>query len=446
MRDEILRFCRSEELFAAGDRVVCAVSGGADSMALLWSLYTMRRELQLTLEAAHFNHRLRGAESDRDERFVRDFCSAHAIPLTVGSADVAACARKNGRSVETEAREQRYAFLLSLPCDKLATAHNADDNAETVLLHLLRGSGLHGLTGIPPKRGRVVRPLLSVTRGQIEAFLRGEGIAWVEDSTNASDDCRRNRLRHRVIPLLKAEAPTLTERLTAQSALLRSEDAYLDEMASQCLARAEQGSGWSCAALSAASAVLQRRALRLLLRRFLPQDVASAHIEALRGLLVSASPSARVSLPGGLLAERRYELLTIVRSRAVTFPKTVLTVPGRTAIPELGLTVTAELQENFVFFKNTPFHFAVKYDMITQSTIEIRPRRRGDALLLENGHTRSLKELFIDRKLPRSERELVPILATELAVLAAAGVAVNCAFRAEAGQPALIIQIKKEEM
>ena len=446
MKDEVLRFCRTEGLLSPGQRVICAVSGGADSMALLWCLLGLQKELPLSLEAAHFNHRLRGEESDRDERFVRDFCAAHGIPLTVGSADVAACAAESGRSVETEARERRYAFLLSLPCDRLATAHNADDNAETVLLHLLRGSGLHGLIGIPPKRGRIVRPLLSVPRRQLEDYLRGEGIAWIEDSSNASDDYRRNRLRHRIMPLLKEEAPALAERLTAQSALLRSEDDYLDTLAGQLLAQAERDGGWSCAVLAAAPEVLQRRALRLLLRRYLPQDVALTHIEALRGLLTNPSPSARISLPTGLIAERRYALVRIVCDRPASFSATALNVPGQTRIAELGLTITAVVQEKFAFFENTPFHFAIKYDMITQSTITVRPRQRGDALLLKNGHNRSLKELFIDWKLPRFERERVPIFATAAAVLAAAGVAVNYAYRAEVGFPALIIQIKKEEM
>ena len=446
MKDEVLHFCCTEGLLSAGERVICAVSGGADSMALLWCLAKMQKELPLSLEAAHFNHRLRGEESNRDERFVRDFCAAHGIPLTVGSADVAACAEESGRSVETEARERRYAFLLALPCDRLATAHTADDNAETVLMHLLRGSGLHGLAGIPPKRGRIVRPLLSVTRQQIEDYLRSEGVAWIEDSSNASDDYRRNRLRHRMMPILKEEAPTLAERLTAQSALLRSEDAFLDTLAGQLLTQAEREDGWSCAVLTAAPEVLQRRALRLLLWRYLPQDVTLAHIEALRGLLSNPSPSARISLPAGLTAERRYALVHIACERPSSFPAATLTVPGQTRIAALGLTITAELQEKFAFFENTPFHFAIKYDMITQSTITVRPRQRGDALLLANGHNRSLKELFIDRKLPRSERERVPIFATASSVLAAAGVAVNCAFRAEVGLPALIIQIKKEEM
>ena len=200
MKAEVARFCREEGLFSAGDRVVCALSGGADSMAMLWCLHSLQAGLGITVSAAHFNHRLRGAEADRDEAFVRAFCAGRGIALTVGSADVAQYAKDHGQSLEEAARECRYAFLRALPCDKLATAHTADDNAETVLLHLLRGSGLRGLCGIPPRRGSIVRPLLSVTREQVTAFLRAENIAWVEDSTNAEEFCTRNRLRRRVLP------------------------------------------------------------------------------------------------------------------------------------------------------------------------------------------------------------------------------------------------------
>ena len=208
MRAEVLSWCRREGLIAAGDRVLCAVSGGADSMAMLWCLHSLREELSISVCAVHFNHRLRGAESDRDEAFVRAFCAEHGIELTVGTAAVDAY---TASGVEETARRLRYAFFETLPCDKLATAHTADDNAETVLLHLLRGAGLRGLCGIPPRRGRYIRPLLCVTRGQITDYLRQEGIMWVEDSSNAADDCRRNRLRHQVMPLLKLEMPELAD-------------------------------------------------------------------------------------------------------------------------------------------------------------------------------------------------------------------------------------------
>ncbi len=447
MRAEVLRWCRREALFSPGDRVVCAVSGGADSTAMLWCLHSLQEALGITLQAAHFHHGLRGAEADRDEAFVRALCNQLGIPLTVGRADVAAYAAEAGLSPETAAREKRYAFLDTLPCDKLATAHTADDNAETVLLHLLRGTGLRGLCGIPPRRERIVRPLLSVTHGQAVAYLQEAGHPWVEDSTNVLPDCRRNRLRQTVLPLLRREAPSLSAQLLSTTSLLREEDEFLDGLAAQVLlSAAEGGSTWRVAPLLAAPPVLRRRALRQLTGQHLPQDVSQRHIAALEALLASAEPAAQIDLPGGWVARRSYESLALTRETSCQFAPTPLAVPGVTLLPSIGLKVFCRIVENFKKSANTPFHFAVKYGMITQSILQARPRRVGDALVLRSGHTRSLKKLLIDRKIPLTERDRMPVIAAGDALLGVYGVGVNHAYAAEEGAPALLIFIEKEEM
>lgn len=443
MRAEVLAQCRREELFSVGERVVCGVSGGADSMAMLWCLCAVREELGITVSAAHFNHKLRGAESDRDEAFVRDFCRTHGIELTVESAEVAAHAKKTGKSVEAAARELRYAFLEKLPFDKIATAHTADDNAETVLHHLLRGSGLRGLCGIPPKRGRLVRPVLTVGRADILDYLRAEHIPWVEDSTNAVDDCTRNRLRHGVIPLLKRENPNLTAQLSAQSALLRAEDAYLDEQALALLRSAERDGGWHCPTLCAASEVLRRRALRLLLRQRLPQDVALAHIQALQALLCNPSPSARLSLPEGWIACRSYELLLLRRALPSGFAPTVVAFSGETHLEGSPWRIFCEISEKN---RSTPYHFAIKYDMIRHSKLIARQRRVGDVLCLNGEHAVAVKKLFIDRKIPRLERDVLPVLEADGRILGVAGLGADRHCQPAAGEAALMIHIEKEEM
>ena len=167
------------QLTEPGDTVVCAVSGGADSMALLWGVYLLKDPLGIRLEAAHFNHRLRGTESDRDEAFVREFCDRFDIPLHVGGGTVTA----GKKGLEAAARDARYAFLRTLP-GRIATAHTADDNAETVLMHLVRGTGLKGLGGIAPVNGKLIRPMLTVTRQQVLAFLEEYHIPHIEDSSN----------------------------------------------------------------------------------------------------------------------------------------------------------------------------------------------------------------------------------------------------------------------
>lgn len=444
MKAEILAYCREERLFSAQERVIAAVSGGADSMAMLWCLHALREELGISVCAAHFNHGIRGAEADEDEAFVRSFCEARQIDFCAGRADVSAFAKEAGMTLEEAAREKRYEFLLSLPADKIATAHNADDNAETVLLHLLRGSGLRGLCGIPPKRGKIVRPMLAVSREDILRYLREEGVSWREDRTNAEDDCLRNRLRHRVMPLLYEEAPHLRRNLLRRCELLRGEDELLDGLARRLLE--PDGDCWRIAPLLSADDALQKRALRLILRERLPQDAAQCHIAALQALLRSEAPSAQIDLPNGLTARRRYDVLCITEGGAApTFPETPLNVPGVTAIPQLRLRVTCALAEKFQNQRNTAFQFAVKYDMIATGTLTLRPRRAGDRIKTDGGCTKTLKKLLIERRIPRDRRELLPVLTDGERVIAVPGLLVSADCRAEENRRALVITTETED-
>ena len=248
-----LDLCREYDMIPAGGTVLCAVSGGADSICLLHWLNTLRAVRPFTLAVAHYNHNLRGAESDRDEAFVREFvgrrCGAlrvntpegerllPPVECFVGSGDVAGEAKRMGKGVEETAREMRYAFLEQtaqrVGAAVIATAHNADDNAETLLLHLIRGSALRGLTGIPPRRGKIVRPLLTTTRREIGEYLRVYSVPHVEDSSNASDDYSRNRVRHRVLPEMEAINPWLAERMSQTIRSLRGDEEFLSGLAQE---------------------------------------------------------------------------------------------------------------------------------------------------------------------------------------------------------------------
>ena len=221
MLNKLSEFIRRYSLIAPGDRVVCAVSGGADSVALLFAMYLQRENLGITLEAAHFNHCLRGQESDGDEAFVKELCDRYGIPLHLGSGQIV----PGKKGLEAAAREARYAFLRGLP-GKIATAHTADDNAETVLLHLVRGTGLKGLGGIAPVNGNVIRPMLTVTRREVEAFLDEYALPHREDSTNSTDAFLRNRLRRNVMPLLVRENPSLAETMSAMALGLREDEGF----------------------------------------------------------------------------------------------------------------------------------------------------------------------------------------------------------------------------
>jgi len=233
-------FIRKRGFFEEGDAVLVALSGGADSVCLLRVLLALRERLSLSVFAAHYNHQLRGADSLRDEQFVRTLCEQLDVPLTVSSGEVAEEAKRTRRSVEETARDMRYAFLeetaQAVGASKIATGHHADDNAETVLLHLTRGAGLRGLAGIPPRRGCIVRPLLSVSRQEILEYLSDLGQDFVEDHTNADTSIRRNGMRHLVMPLLQEQNPNLMQTITRQSEILRQDALFLDRMAAEAFA------------------------------------------------------------------------------------------------------------------------------------------------------------------------------------------------------------------
>lgn len=367
-----------------GDHVVCAVSGGADSVALLFGLYLLKEKLNITLSAAHFNHHLRGEESDGDERFVRDFCAGYAIALEVGGAQV----QPGKKGLEAAAREARYAFLRTLP-GKIATAHTADDNAETVLMHLLRGTGLKGLGGIRPVSGNVIRPMLHITRQEVERFLEEYHLPHREDSSNTGDAFLRNRIRHRVMPLLTAENPGAALAISAMAQRVRQDEAYLQSLLQEEMPPVSR--------LRTLPLPLQcRYAERFLKQNGIPEPE-QAHISGVLDLIASDKPSARMNFPGGAVIARDYERLVRLNPAPVP-PPAEISVPGVYTLPQWGIRVSASCTPNG------------GTGVRTQGTLTVRSRREGDALRLSGG-TRSLKKRMIDRKISAERRSRIPVLA-----------------------------------
>ena len=397
-----LRSCiRRYEMLQPKDTVVCAVSGGADSMALLFALYLLREELEIELSAAHFNHGLRGQESDRDEAFVRDFCQGFGIPFVCGR--VAVTAGKKG--LEAAAREARYAFLEQLP-GRIATAHTADDNAETVLMHLVRGTGLKGLGGITPVRGKVIRPMLEVTRQEVEAFLESYCIDYITDSSNDTDDFLRNRLRHHVMPLLRQENPRLAENLSAMAQNLRQDEAALESLAT--------AQALTVSTLRQMPPALQNRALAHFLIEKGVKEPERSHIALARHLIDSDNPSARAQFPGGVTLCRSYDTLQVLPEN-IPWQPVELPVPG--SVELAGWRVTAAQTTGGVRTREC-------FTVTPKGTVCLRPRRTGDAMRLTGG-TKSLKKIFIDQKIPANLRDAVPVLCDEDGVLAVCGIGAN---------------------
>ena len=387
-----------------GQAVVCAVSGGADSMALLWGMYLLKDKLEIRLSAAHFNHHLRGEESDRDEAFVRDFCTGYGIPCTVGSGQVTA----GKKGLEAAAREARYAFLKALP-GYIATAHTADDNAETVLMHLVRGTGLKGLGGITPVNGNLLRPMLNITRDEVLRFVEEYSIPFVEDSSNGGDDFLRNRLRHHVMPLLKQENPGLAENLSAMAGRLRQDEAALAEIAQKHRTDTVEQ-------LRALPAGIRSRVLVNMLTDAGVKEPEARHIRAMESLVFSENPSAEAIFPGGVTFCRCYDTLQ-KKEMTAQLPERYLTCSGVTELPEISVRILCS--------PNTSDNYtADSFPVQIQGNAVIRARQTGDRIRLKGG-SKSVKKLLIDRKIPASRRGLVPVIADERGVLAVVGVGAN---------------------
>lgn len=421
-----------------GDRVICAVSGGADSVALLWCLYLVREQMGLHLSAAHLNHGLRGAESDRDEDFVRQFCAGYQIPLAVGRTQVQA----EGRGLEDAARRARYAFLESLdPEAKIATAHTADDNAETVLLHLIRGAGLRGLGGIAPARGRVIRPMLRTTRQEVEAFLKLWSLPHVEDSSNHQPDFLRNRIRSQVMPLLRQENPRFVQNCSETALALRLDESVLAQEAEQALAELWDGEGLDCPGLLALHPGVRRRVLGGFLRKCGLTEPEAVHLRQVEDLARSRRPSAWVAFPGGLRLGRQYDRL-LPLFPVDTLAETQLAVPGVTTVA--GWEVQCTYLPAGKKVEDSAFTFVVACDIIATipSSLVLRARRAGDALRLSGGR-RSLRRLMMDRKIPARLRDALPVIAAGDQILGVGGIGVNPEFAAPAHGPALEIRLIK---
>lgn len=399
MLNKLVSFVRRYGMVQPGDRVVCALSGGADSVALTFAMYLLKEKLHIHVEAAHFNHHLRGEESNRDEDFVKDFCSRYDIPLHLGQGNV----QPGKKGLEAAAREARYAFLDTLP-GKIATAHTADDNAETVLMNMVRGTGLKGLGGIAPVRGRIIRPMLSLTRQDVLALLREYHLSFVTDSTNDTDDFLRNRLRHHVLPLLKAENPEFSANTSAMALRLRQDEQALDAMAGEDL---------TVTRLRSLPDALRSRALGKMLVSWGVKEPEAGHIALAESLVFSPNPSAQGHFPGNITVARCYDRLQLLKP-----PESfclALQGPGEYPVPGFRLVVSPASG-----YENTPRRFTIP----AVSPVFVRSRRTGDAIRTPGG-TKLLKKAMIDWKIPASERNAIPVVADDSRVLGVYGMGAN---------------------
>lgn len=397
--------------------ILCAVSGGRDSLCLLHYLYTLSKSRPFKVAAAHLNHGMRPT-AERDEAFVRQFCRQYGIPLYVERVQVYEDAAARKLSVEETGRQARYDFLERIADDigaeRIATAHHQGDQAETVLLHLLRGTGPEGLGGIPPVRGRLIRPLLDTPRCQIEAYLAELGQSYVEDETNGDLHYARNRLRRVIWPELEKLHGGAQENIARAAQIARQESGYLNDLAQAYLPR--QGEALSCGELLAAPPVLRRRALVLFLEQAGcgRKDLGYSHIEALERLCAGGGV---LDLPGGAVAVCRNGTLRLTRREQPAQEQTL--TPGQ---PLQWGGYTVELADAAA---EAPYTVVLAPD----DKVTVRSWRRGDGLALPGGRgRRSLKRLMQEYGIPPEARERIPVVCLNGRAAAVAGIGVDQAY------------------
>lgn len=455
MRDQVLHYIRERQLLKPGDRVAVAVSGGADSVALLRVLLELRAALGLVLLVAHFNHQLRGDESDADERFVAELAAKHDLPFFAGRADVREHATSHKLSLEHAARELRYEWLTRLAheqrFDAIATAHNSDDQAETVLMKFLRGAGTRGLAGIHAVHtghgSRIIRPLLETPRREIERYLNALNQPWREDHSNLDTQHTRNRIRHELLPLLERDYnPNLRQLLSETADISAEEEADWEARAGQYVNHwhkderrmlLDDQPGCVPWKFSRESVALQRRAIRCFLERH-GIAVGFQQIESVR--LCGRSGPSIVNLPGGWRAQRDGSWLELVPPSAAAQEEAVkryeyfLFLEGHCGIPELGITLRATIVRPRAPALGPPGSLLKLIGL--GHPLLVRNWLPGDRFRpAHSGSEKKVKELFSDKHIPADQRPLWPVVLSGARIVWIRGfpVAHDCAWTPGSG-------------
>jgi tRNA(Ile)-lysidine synthase len=469
LEQNVLEAVRRSRMLSPGDRVGVAVSGGADSVALLRILENLSSDLGITLLVAHFDHQLRGAESEADAEFVADLARNNGLEFVIAREDVAQAAQEHGWNLEDAARRLRYGFFQRLieegRATRVAIAHTADDQAETVLAHMFRGTGLTGLAGIYPCLGPIVRPLLEARREDLRELLRACGQLWREDATNSDVRRLRARIREQLLPLLERDfSPAIVGHLSELARFAREEETFWVALVENCfLARCKKFNGAVSIGIhdllepqgplmplnrspmtqpeSAPSRPLTSRLVRRLYQELRGdfRDLASAHVEQVIRLATESSSGKRVELPGRIMAERTFDEIIFSRQKTAsrharvkeTIPQSnayeyVVSIPDRGAttvsIPELGTSFRLKVIDWPSAERDTKRDGKVLDAALLRKPLILRNWRPGDAYRPHGRRqARKLKQMFLAGRVPGWERAGWPVLVSDGKVIWARG-------------------------
>jgi len=438
---KISRLIRMEGMIGERDRVLVGFSGGVDSATLLFVLREIRGKIPFDLAVAHVNHLLRREESERDEAFVRETAGSYGIPCFVERADVKAYARSTGLSIQHAGRDIRYRFFAETAdregYTKIALAHNLDDQVETFLLRLAKGTGIHGLSSIPPSREKIVRPFLTTYRSEIESYAAAHSIAFVTDSSNDKTVYERNYIRHKVIPLLCALNPAFREKVVSLLGDLTEINRFFDEkkraFTKKNVRRTEGDIHLPVGPLLKLDEETFFRVVSDIVAGMAPVVPLREHIGLVRKVLSSRRPNLRLDLPEHLRVTKTYGNLIFTTKRpAAQVTETFPLGEGRTRIAALGMNVTLTV------LKRPPSsypkdNFTAYFDLDKldpRDGLAVRTFRRGDRFQpLGMDKPVKIKDFFISRKIPLESRRLVPLLVSGDAIVWVAGHRIDHRYR-----------------
>lgn len=400
-----------------GDTVIVALSGGADSVSLLNILISLKENYSISLKAVHLNHNLRGEESLRDEKFVRKICREKDVELFVKSLNIKEIASQKKISTELAGRNERYKYFEELSEKygaKIATAHTADDNAETVIFNLMRGTGLNGICGIKPVRGNIIRPLIYLSREEIEEFCRENSLEYVTDSTNLSDDYTRNKIRHSIIPLMRDFNPNFISAITDETRIFNDINSYIELKADEAIKNCACENGYDCKALKSLPDGIKPSVIYALCRKNNVQPEYK-HIS----LILSILDFGAVDLNGNIRAVSKQGTLRFVNTENENddFSEIELKLPMAFDFNEKKYSVKE--------IKNKTPKNAIKLSLIENNPV-FRTRRAKDTFTLPKRRvTKSLKKLFNEFKIPDEKRNKILLLADGNDILWIEGIGVS---------------------
>ncbi len=423
---QIKQTVTAENLIQKGDRILVALSGGADSVCLLKALSLLQNDLDITLTAAHLHHGIRGSEADADLALCQTLCQRLNIPLIAQHKNIPALCKQTGEGEEECGRRMRYEFFSSIQnIDKIATAHTANDNAETLLLHLSRGAGLQGLRGILPKRGNIIRPLIDCTREQVENFCKEQNLVFAKDSTNKDTRYRRNFIRHNILPLLEHCNPAFVTSANRTAKANQKDFDYLSLVGEQLLHKAKAENGYSLTILQQAHTVELHYALQLLLQQQNIQNPSAVMWKGIENIIQKGEGKCTLNSGTTAVAFQGTFWLEQEQESPVLPPISISLEPKTYQFGEKQVTVEYKSFEPTEFIPkvcNFLTYQGPDSDKIGTS-LHLRTRKEGDTITLAHrGCTKSLKKLFNELKIPHNKRNRLLVLADEHGVLWVEGI------------------------